>query len=235
MTSPTTPATATSEEPLPRVFIFGISGRVGRLLASRLRTRGMTVSGLTRSTQQAEALHADGVTTVSGELALATTQEIAAMVSGFDVVVFTAGSNAGHPDVTDAIDDAALTRVSEALSGTQTRLILLSVLPEAWRERSLSDEEEHYFSVKKRAEVVLTREPIDWVILRPSLLTDDPGRGTVALGPAELHDEITRDDVAAVLEALVLEPTISRRILELNEGPTAVTEAVGRVARSYQA
>jgi hypothetical protein len=119
--------------------------------------------------------------------------------------------------------------VSEALSGTRTRLILLSVLPEAWRERSLSDEEEHYFAVKKRAEVALTREPIDWVILRPSLLTDGPGRGTVALGPAELHDEITRDDVAAVLEALVLEPTISRRILELNEGPTAIAEAVKRL------
>ncbi|WP_285042305.1 NAD(P)H-binding protein [Plantibacter sp. LMC-P-059a] len=235
MTPPIIPATAASEEPLPRVFIFGISGRVGRLLASRLRTRGMTVSGLTRSSQQAAALQTDGVTTVSGELALAGTEEIAAMVSGFDVVVFTAGSNAGHPDVTDAIDDAALGRVSEALSGTRTRLILLSVLPEAWRERSLSDEEEHYFAVKKRAEVALTREPIDWIILRPSLLTDGPGRGTVALGPAELHDEIAREDVAAVLEALVLEPTISRRILELNEGPTAVTEAVGRVARSYQA
>jgi len=108
-------------------------------------------------------------------------------------------------------------------------------MPEAWRERQLSDDEEHYFAVKKRAEVALTRQPIDWVILRPSLLTDDPGRGTVALGPAELHDEITREDVAAVLEALVLEPTINRRILEVNTGPTAISEAVGRVARSYQA
>ncbi|MBF4567359.1 NAD(P)H-binding protein [Plantibacter sp. VKM Ac-2880] len=235
MTSPTTPATATSGEPLPRVFIVGISGRVGRLLASRLRARGMAVSGLTRSSQQAAVLQADGVTSISGELAHAGTEEIAAMVSDSDIVVFAAGSNAGRPDVTDAIDDAALGRVSKALRGTRTRLILLSVLPEAWRERPLSDEEEHYFAVKKRAEVALTRQPIDWLILRPSLLTDDPGRGTVALGPAELHDEITRDDVAAVLEALVLEPTISRRILELNEGPTAVTEAVGRFARFYQA
>lgn len=219
-----------------RVFIFGITGRVGRLLATRLRTGGLVVSGLTRSSLPDPALEADGVTTVTGELGFATTEEITAMISDSDVIVFAAGSNAGAQSVTDDIDDAALRRVSKAVAATpRKRLILLSVMPEAWRERQLNDDEEHYFAVKKRAEVALTRQPIDWVILRPSLLTDDPGQGTVALGPAELHDEITREDVAAVLEALILEPTISRRILELNTGPTAITEAVGRIARVYQA
>lgn len=218
-----------------RVFIFGITGRVGRMLATRLRARGASVAGLTRSLLD-PALHADGVTTVTGELGVATTEEITSMISDWDVIVFAAGSNAGAQSVTNDIDDAALQRVSDAVMASPgKRLILLSVLPEAWRERQLSDDEEHYFAVKKRAEVALTRQPIDWVILRPSLLTDDPGRGTVALGPAELHDEITREDVAAVLEALVLEPTINRRILEVNTGPTAITEAVGHVARSYQA
>jgi len=225
----------TSAASAVRVFIFGITGRVGRMLATRLRARGVNVSGLTRSLPD-PALQADGVTTVTGALGVATTEEITAMISDWDVVVFTAGSNAGAQSTTDAIDDAALRRVSDSVAATpEKRLILLSVMPEAWRERQLSDDEEHYFAVKKRAEVALTRQPIDWVILRPSLLTDDPGRGTVALGPAELHDEITREDVAAVLEALVLEPTINRRILEVNTGPTAITEAVGRIARSYQA
>jgi len=225
----------TSAASAVRVFIFGITGRVGRMLATRLRARGVNVSGLTRSLPD-PALQADGVTTVTGALGVATTEEITAMISDWDVVVFTAGSNAGAQSTTDAIDDAALRRVSDSVAATpEKRLILLSVMPEAWRERQLSDDEEHYFAVKKRAEVALTRQPIDWVILRPSLLTDDPGRGTVALGPAELHDEITREDVAAVLEALVLEPTVNRRILEVNTGPTAITEAVGRIARSYQA
>lgn len=225
-----------SAAPTTRVFIFGITGRVGRLLATRLRTKGAIVSGLTRSSLPDPALEAEGATTVTGELGVATTEEITAMISDWDVIVFAAGSNAGAQSVTDDIDDAALQRVSEAIAASPgKRLILLSVLPEAWRERQLSDDEEHYFAVKKRAEVALTRQPIDWVILRPSLLTDDPGQGTVALGPAELHDEITREDVAAVLEALILKPTISRRILELNTGPTAITEAVGRIARAYQA
>ncbi|MGG7451497.1 NAD(P)H-binding protein [Plantibacter auratus] len=219
-----------SAAPTTRVFIFGITGRVGRLLTTRLRARGVIVSGLTRSSLPDPALEADGVTTVTGELGVATTEEITAMTSDWDVIVFAAGSNAGPQSVTDDIDDTALRRVSDSVAATPgKRLILLSVMPEAWRERQLNDDEEHYFAVKKRAEVALTRQPIDWVILRPSLLTDDPARGTVALGPAELHDEITREDVAAVLEALILEPNISRRILELNAGPMAIAQAVRRV------
>ncbi|RFA06932.1 hypothetical protein B7R21_17605 [Subtercola boreus] len=134
--------------------------------------------------------------------------------------------------MTDDIDFAALGRVAEAVERSPgTRLILLSVLPEAWRERSLSDDEEHYFAVKKRAEVRLARQHIDWVILRPSLLTDDSGSDLVSLGPAEEHGRISRDDVAAVLEAVLLEASISQQILELNEGQTGITEAVRALGR----
>lgn len=211
----------------PRVFVFGITGRVGRLLATGLRARELPVSGLVRTPQQAAALRDQGVSTHVGDLGSVSTSEFATMLADVDVVVYAAGSNAGPQSVTDDIDLAAVDRVSEAVAQHPgTRLILLSVLPEAWRERSLSDDEEHYFAVKKTAEVRLTRRDLDWMILRPSLLTDDPGTGHVALGPAEQHGEIARADVAAVLEALVLAPTVTRRILELNEGSRPIPEAV---------
>jgi hypothetical protein len=56
---------------------------------------------------------------------------------------------------------------------------------------------EHYMIVKKGADVELVHSKLDWVILRPSALTDDPGTGNVSLSPAEIHTEISRDDVAA--------------------------------------
>ncbi len=216
----------------PRVFIFGISGRVGRLLAARLQGQGVPVSGLVRTRRQAAALERAEVSPLLGDLGASTTDELGGMIRDCDVVVYAAGSNAGPQRVTDDIDLAALGRVAEAVERVRgVRLILLSVLPEAWRERALSDDEEHYFAVKKRAEVSLTRQDVDWVILRPSLLTDDAGTGEVSLGPAEEHGEIPREDVAAVLEALVLEPSVSRQILELNEGQTPVAEAVRGFAR----
>jgi len=64
------------------------------------------------------------------------------------------------------------------------------------------------------------------VILRPSLLVDDPALGTISLGPAEAHGEIARADVAETLTELLLEPRIRRQILELNTGTTPVREAV---------
>ncbi|MBF4580804.1 NAD(P)H-binding protein [Frigoribacterium sp. VKM Ac-2530] len=213
----------------PRVFVFGITGRVGRLLTTRLRARDVPVSGLVRTPDQAAALREEGVSTHVGALGAVSSDELATMLADVDVVVYAAGSNAGPQSVTDDIDLAAVDRVSEAVAQHPgTRLILLSVLPEAWRERSLSDDEEHYFAVKKTAEVRLTRRDLDWMVLRPSLLTDDPGSGHVSLGPAEHHGEIARADVAAVLEALVLAPSVARRILELNDGGTPIPEAVRR-------
>ncbi|WP_240797972.1 NAD(P)H-binding protein [Streptomyces sp. F001] len=102
----------------------------------------------------------------------------------------------------------------------------------SWRERDLGDEVEYYFAVKKGADVVLSRSDLNWLILRPSLLLDDPGTGTVSLGPAELHGEIAREDVAATLAALLHEPRIGPQILELNTGSTPIEGAVRANIRS---
>jgi hypothetical protein len=55
---------------------------------------------------------------------------------------------------------------------------------------------------------------------------NEPGRGTVALGPAEIHREITRADVAETLAELIHAPRISQQILELNTGTTPIHNAV---------
>jgi len=116
-------------------------------------------------------------------------------------------------------------QVASRLAGV-SRFVLVSVLPESWRERDNPDEVEYYFAVKKQADIAVTRSDLDWVILRPSLLVDDPALGTISLGPAEAHGEIARADVAETLTELLLEPRIRRQILELNTGTTPVREAV---------
>ena len=210
-----------------RVFIFGISGAVGGRVARELAARGDEVAGLVRTAEQQSALRAPHMAVSAGDLALATVEDLSAHVTGSDAIVYSAGSNGGKPDVTDAIDAEALARSVEAARRAEVRrFILVSVFPESWRERDLSDDLEYYFAVKKRAEVELTRSELDWVILRPSLLTDDPGQGTVALGPAEIHEQVSRADVALTVAEVVHEPRIRRQILELNSGSTPVRDAV---------
>ncbi|SFE01288.1 NAD(P)H-binding [Actinopolyspora alba] len=76
------------------------------------------------------------------------------------------------------------------------------------------------------ADIALSRGELDWLILRPSLLLDEPGSGTVSLGPAEFHGQIAREDVAETLAELLHEPRIGRRILELDTGSTPIPDAV---------
>ncbi|MHA4815858.1 NAD(P)H-binding protein [Streptomyces aculeolatus] len=209
------------------VFIIGVSGGVGGLLAQKLRARGDTVGGLVRRDDQREELAARGVDARVGDLSGMTAEELAALFGGADAIVFSAGSNGGSREVTKAVDGDGVAKATEAahLAGVG-RFALVSVLPESWRERDLGEEVEYYFAVKKAADVALSRSGLDWLILRPALLLDGPGAGTVSLGPAEIHGEITREDVAATLAELLHEPRIGRQILELDGGTTPIGEAV---------
>lgn len=212
------------------VVIIGITGGVGGLLAERLLERGDAVRGLVRREAQRAEWERRGVEVVVGDLAAWGVPELAALLEGADAVVYAAGSNGGRRAVTTAVDGEGVARAAEAALATGVdRFLLLSVLPESWRERELGEEVEYYFAVKKAAEVALVRTGLDWLVLRPSLLTDDPTTGTVSLGPAELHEQVGRADVAAVLAALLHEPRIHRRILELNQGTTPVEAAVADV------
>ncbi|PTR21194.1 putative NAD(P)-binding protein [Rhodococcus sp. OK519] len=215
------------------IFIIGITGRIGRLLTDHLTDRGDTVRGLTRSTRDQAEFAAAGIDTHVADLGAMTPQEVAAAVADADVIVFAAGSNGGGRSVTEAVDRDGVTKTIEAahLAGVR-RVALVSVFPEAWRERQLPADEEYYFAAKKEAEVALTHSNLDWLILRPSLLADDAGTGLIALGPAEAHGQISRGDVASTLAQILHEPRINRQILELDNGDMRIDVAVSRAAQN---
>ena len=76
------------------------------------------------------------------------------------------------------------------------------------------------------------RRDLDWTILRPGGLTDDPGTGKVLLAPPPVdRGEVTRDDTAAVLAALLEAPGTAGQVLELRAGDTDVLSAIAAVAR----
>ncbi|AUH38911.1 NAD(P)H-binding protein [Streptomyces sp. CMB-StM0423] len=209
------------------VFIIGITGGVGRLLAQKLRWRGDSVRGLVRRDDQRAELATQGVDTRVGDISGMTVDELAAAFAGAGAIVFSAGSNGGSREVTKAVDgDGVAKAIAAARLAGVGRFALVSVLPESWRERDLGEEVEYYFAVKKAADIALSRSELNWLILRPSLLVDGPGAGAVSLGPAEFHGQITREDVAATLAELLHEPRIGRQILELDTGSTPIEEAV---------
>ena len=81
-----------------------------------------------------------------------------------------------------------------------------------------------YLRAKGEADAELAASGLDYTIVRPGRLTNDPGTGRVALDAGS--GEVTRDDVAAVLAAAIHEPDTIGRTFELIGGDTPIDEAL---------
>ncbi|MGE0300889.1 MAG: NAD(P)H-binding protein, partial [Pseudonocardia sp.] len=170
---------------------------------------------------------------VPGDLIADSAQDLAARFAGHEAVVFSAGAHGTGMDRTTAIDGEGLVKAAAAAAGAGVRrFVLVSAFPEAGRGRAeRSAGFEHYMHIKKAADAHLVTTDLDWVIVRPGTLTNEPGTGRIAAGPALEYGTVPRDDVAAFLAAVLHEPAVSRTIVELTAGSTPVAEAVAALAR----
>lgn len=216
-----------------RVFVVGAAGGIGSRLAALLTARGDAVTGMHRRPEQAEKVAASGAAPVTGDLIADSVQDLAEAFAGHDAVVFSAGAHGTGAEQTTLIDGVGLEKAAEAaaLAGVP-RFVLVSVFPEAGRGAGLGDGFEHYMRVKKKADVHLVGTGLDWLIVRPGTLVDGDGDGRVTAGPAVPYGDVHRDDVAAFIAAALHAPGISRRIVELTDGPTPVDDAVRALASS---
>lgn len=210
------------------VFIVGGAGKIGRELGQQLTRAGVTARALCRTAEQEASLQQQGIQAVRGDLVALNEQQLTGLMQGCGVVVFTAGAGGkGGEAMTNAVDGDGLAKsVAAAQQAGIKRFILVSAFPEAGRSRQLSDTFENYMRVKKQADVVLAASALDWVIVRPGTLTDEPATGKISAGPAIAYGTISRTDVAATLAALIQQPAVSRVIIELTAGETPVSEAI---------
>jgi uncharacterized protein YbjT (DUF2867 family) len=86
-----------------------------------------------------------------------------------------------------------------------------------------------YLRAKGRAEDAVRSSGLDATVVRPGSLTNDTGTGRVRLGESLPHGEVTRDDVAAVLVAVLDSPSSIGRTVDLIGGDTPVAEAVAGI------
>lgn len=218
---------------MSKVFIIGAAGKVGRRLCRQLLERGHQVAALHRKPEQSDELARLGATPVAGSLLDLDAAELGKLMSGSDAVVFTAGAGGAGIELTNAIDGQGLELATEAavIAGIR-RFILVSVFPDALRDKETSPGFENYIAVKRRADVHLVETRLDWVILRPGTLLDDPGTGKIRADVAVPYGEVPRDDVAATIVELIEQPAVNRIIIELTSGEVTVANAIQRLARA---
>jgi uncharacterized protein YbjT (DUF2867 family) len=209
------------------VVIAGGHGKIARRLARLLAARGDRVRGLIRNPEHADDLRDDGSEPVVCDLESASDDEIVAAVEGADAVVFAAGAGPGSGSERKlTMDrDGAIRLLEAARSADVPRYVIVSSVG-ADNPPGGDDTYSVYLRAKAEADRALADSDRDWTIVRPGMLRDDPGEGRVRLQTEPIRAEVSRDDVAAVLAAVLGEPRSVGRILYVVGGADPVDEAL---------
>jgi uncharacterized protein YbjT (DUF2867 family) len=221
-----------------RIAIAGAHGQIARRLGRLLAARGDTVVGMVRNPDHAADLTADGVQPAVVDLESASAEDVATVVAGADAVVFAAGAGPGSGAARkETVDRGAAVLLADAAesAGVRRYLLISSVGVESVRDGRTPEGMDDVFVAYLRAKLaaeqdVLARSGLATTVVRPGALTDDAGTGRVTLAPSVEQGSVPRDDVAAVLLAL-LDADGDGAVIELVSGPTPIAEAVAAAVR----
>jgi uncharacterized protein YbjT (DUF2867 family) len=217
-----------------RIVIAGGHGKIALILEGLLSQRGDSVAGLIRNPDQAAALEAAGAEPVVIDLEKASVDAVAEHLRDADAVVFAAGAGPGSGAARkETVDrDAAILLADAAEAAGVNRYLMISAMaadPQATADDPVF---EAYLRAKGVADdAIRARDALSWTVVRPGMLTNDAGTGAVTAERSTGRGSIAREDVAAVLVALLDEPRTAGQTFDLISGQTPITEAVAALAR----
>jgi uncharacterized protein YbjT (DUF2867 family) len=210
------------------VAVVGGHGQVALRLLRLLSERGDRARGLIRNQDHAADVEATGATAVGADIENLDADGIARSIAGVDTVVFAAGAGPGSgPARKRTVDYGGAVKLIDAAQRNDiSRYLMVSAIgvnrPERW-----SDQMRPYLEAKAKADAELTDSGLDYTIVRPGGLTDDPGTGMVdAAESLDRYGRIPRDDVAATLVACLDEPATVRKAFDLLAGETPIPDAL---------
>ena len=212
-----------------RVVVIGANGKTGYLIVNELkRSEKHTPVAMVRSEEQIPRFDELGVETVVGDLE----HPIGDCLKGADAVIFAAGSGSKTgKDKTVMIDHLGGIRSAvEAAAAGAKRFIMLSSM-----NANLNSESKikHYHRAKAYAdkfiedfEEVMDLE-LDWTIVCPGRLIDDPPSGKVEIeNGINGSAQTSRAHVAQVMTACLDHPNTIKKKFALKEGECRIEEAL---------
>ncbi|WP_422744866.1 NAD(P)H-binding protein [Mycobacterium sp. WMMD1722] len=216
-----------------RVVIAGGHGKIALHLERLLAQRGDSVAGLIRNPDHTADLAEAGADAIVVDLENSSVDEVAKHLDGCDAVVFAAGAGAGsgaERKQTLDRDGAILLADAAEAAGVRRYVIVSSMGADADAPDDAADDPVMvtYLRAKGAADDDIRRRGgLDATIVRPGMLTDDPGTGRVRIAEKTGRDSIPRADVAAVLVAVLDAPQTAGRTFEVVSGEQEIAEALG--------
>lgn len=211
------------------VVIAGGHGKIALELTRLLAGRVDSVRSLIRNPDQEEEIRSAGADPVIIDLETAAEHEWDEAVAGADVVVFAAGAGPGSGAARkETVDYGAAVKLVQSCerTGVSRYLMVSAVSADAGREGE--EVYDVYCRAKGRADAELIASGLDYVILRPVGLTDEPATGKVSAGGRDdlTSPEIPRADVALVLAELIARPEVSGETIYLSSGETPIDQSL---------
>lgn len=210
------------------ILIAGANGKIGRRAVALLARTEHRVRAMVRDPDQAELMRELG----AAEVVVADLErELEPALRGCEAVVFTAGSGPHTgPEKTVDVDQAAAIRLivlAESMAGVDRFVMVSAMRTEAPEEAP--EKLRHYLEAKKLADDRLKASRLNYTILRPGRLTDEPGTGRISAGLGIGYGEIPREDVAAVILEVIDDVNTYRREIELRSGDLPIGDALARL------
>lgn len=214
-----------------RVVIAGGHGKIALVLERLLTQRGDSVAGFIRNPDHSADLEKAGADAILVDLEASSADEVATHLRGADAVVFAAGAGPGSGAARkETVDRGAAILLADAAEAAGVRrYVMISAM--GADAAAPDDAGDPVFVAYLRAkgaadDAIRGRAALDWTIVRPGLLTDDPGTGRVTISKRTGHDRIPREDVAAVLLAVLDAPGTAGQTFEVISGDTPIVDAV---------
>ena len=188
----------------PNILVLGATGPTGRLIVRDAQARGWNVTALVRSPDKTGDLK--GVRLVSGDARDVNTLRQA--LAGQDAVVSALGTPASPFREVTLLSTATRALVEAMKAERVSRLVVITGIGAgdsvghggfAFDRLIFPLLLRHVYADKNRQEAIIRASKLDWVIVRPAILNNKPGRGTVrALEDlSDFHGgAIAREDVA---------------------------------------
>jgi uncharacterized protein YbjT (DUF2867 family) len=210
-----------------RIAIAGGHGQIALRLAQLLSRRGDEVLSLIRNPDHAADIEERGARPVVCDLETASDDEVAAAVDGADAVVFAAGAGSGSGAERKWTMDygGAVKLIGAATRDHIARYVMVSSMG-ADPDAPGDDVFAVYLRAKGKADADLRESGLDYTVIRPGRLTSDPATGLVSLREKGESGSIPRDDVAAVLAAVLPAQNAIGKTLDLVSGDVPVEDAV---------
>lgn len=215
---------------MSRIAIIGGHGKVALHLSRILSGEGHDVTSFIRNPNHVADVTETGASAEVLDVENSTTAELAQALQGHDAVVWSAGAGGGNPSRTYAVDrDAAIRSMDAASEAGVKRYVMVSYIGAAKDHGVPADNPFFaYAEAKAAADDYLRSTDLDWTVLGPGTLTDEPATGLIQPDPENPGNgtETSRANVALVTAAVLELPGTIGRTIAFKDGTKDVVDAL---------